>query len=221
MDYQFEKFCHAAQLTEEIKTSSIVASLDVVYTSGNSTVVSFLDSLSENEEEILQNLVNEHTPIYPETPVLTQPVSILSQPPVSVLSIPSFSAKTLTLSNGTVKKIFARNTGFRQELTSGTNTISYSLTYQWCKIIGVEVVGAETGDYCDFEVYDNSLGTYSGYPNLKLNQFAYTVNIPKDYYIRLSQFDADIYQGMVIKVTYYSISNKTVGINLIMNEIKD
>jgi len=139
---------------------------------------------------------------------------------VETTSTPAFAAKTLVI-NGVTKKLFARNTGFQQALDQGANTINYSLTYPWCKILGVEVVGAETLDYCDFEVYDNAQGSYSGVPNLKLNQFAYSVNIPKDYYIRLSQFDADIYQGMVIKITYNSVSAKSVGINLIMNEVKD
>lgn len=138
----------------------------------------------------------------------------------TIQSIPSFTAKTVTINNVN-KKLYARNTGFQQALTQGSNVIEYSLTYPWCKILGVEIVGAETLDYCDFEVYDNAQGTYSGVPNQKLNQFAYSVNIPKDYYIRLSQFDADIYQGMVIKVTYNSVSAKTIGINLIMNEVKD
>lgn len=135
-------------------------------------------------------------------------------------SIPAFASKTVVV-NGATKKLFARNTGFQQALNQGSNIITYTLTYPWCKILGVEVIGAETLDYCDFEVYDNAQGTYSGVPNYKLNQFAYSVNIPKDYYIRLSQFDADIYQGMVIKITYNSVSAKTVGFNIIMNELKD
>jgi hypothetical protein len=138
----------------------------------------------------------------------------------NIQSIPSFTAKTVTINN-TTKKLFARNTGFQHAMSVGANTVTYTLTYPWCKILGVEVIGAETLDYCDLEVYDTAAGTYSGVPNYKLNQFAYSVNIPMDYYIRLSQFDADIYQGMVIKITYNSVSAKTVGFNIIMNELKD
>jgi hypothetical protein len=138
----------------------------------------------------------------------------------SIQSIPSFTSKTVTI-NGTVKKLFARNTGFQHAMSVGANVVEYALTYPWVKILGVEVIGAETLDYVDLQVLDNSLGSYSGVPNLVLNQFAFSVNIPKDYYIRLSQFDADLYQGMKIKFTYNSVSAKTVGFNLIMNELKD
>jgi len=70
------------------------------------------------------------------------------------------------------------------------------------------------------KVYDTATGTYSGVPNYMLNQFAYSVNIAKDYYVRLSQFDADLYTGMIIQFTYNSVSDKTIGFNLIMNEVK-
>jgi hypothetical protein len=131
------------------------------------------------------------------------------------LATTAFSSKVF----GT-KKLFARNTGFQQALAVGANIVNYTATYPWCKILGVEVVGGETGDYADFRVYDTPAGTYSGVPNLLLNQFAYSVNIPKDYYQRVSQFDADLYAGMIIRIDYTSVSAKTVGFNLVMNEVK-
>jgi len=75
-------------------------------------------------------------------------------------------------------------------------------------------------DTAELRVYDNASGTYSGFPNALLNQFGYTLNMAKDYYARTSPFDADLYQGMVLKLTYVSISNKRIGINIIMNEVK-
>ena len=137
----------------------------------------------------------------------------------SVQNIPAFGAKTF-LHNGAVKKLYARNTGVQQALLAGANTISYTMTYAWAKIIGVEVINAEPLDYVDLKVKDTAAGLYSGVPNYVLNQFAYSHNIPKDYYIRTAQFDADLYVGMVIEVTYNSVSAKTVGINFILNEVK-
>lgn len=131
----------------------------------------------------------------------------------------SFTAKTL-ISNGVVKKLFARNTGMQFAVSAGTNTLTYTATYPWVKILGVECIGAETLDTVDMKVYDNASGTYSGVPNYLLNQFAYSVNVGKDYYIRTSQFDADLYTGMIIQFTYNSVSAKTIGFNLIMNEVK-
>lgn len=140
-------------------------------------------------------------------------------PSSTIQSSPAFTAKTVNV-NGVIKKLFARNTGMQFAVTTGANTLTYTATYAWAKILGVECIGAETLDTVDMKVYDTAAGTYSGVPNYMLNQFAYSVNIPKDYYVRLSQFDADLYVGMIIEFTYNSVSNKTIGFNLIMNEVK-
>jgi hypothetical protein len=138
---------------------------------------------------------------------------------VSVQSAPPFGAKS-QLINGVNKKFYARNTGLQQDVTTGSNDISFTISYPWVKIIGVECIGAELMDTAELRVYDNNLGTYSGVPNAMLNQFGYTLNMGKDYYARFSSFDADIYQGMVLKITYVSVSDKRVGMNIIMNEVK-
>lgn len=138
---------------------------------------------------------------------------------VTVQSLPSFGAKTF-LSGTTTKRLFARNTGKAFAVTTGSNDLNYTAAYAWVKIIGLECIGAEIGDYAELRVYDNASGTYSGVPNALLNQFGYTLYMAKDYYVRISQFDSDIYTGMVLKVTYNSISNKNVYINYLMNEAK-
>jgi len=136
-----------------------------------------------------------------------------NKPPSTLIS--AFTAKTF----GT-KKLFARNTGIQQDLTAGSNTISYTINYPWVKIIGIEAIGTEALDTAELRVYDNASGTYSGVPNAILNQFGFTLNMAKDFYSRASQFDADLYQGMILKITYVSISDKRVGMNIIMNEVK-
>lgn len=138
----------------------------------------------------------------------------LANRPVAVTQA-SFAAKTL----GT-KKLFARNTGQQYAVTAGANVLTYTATYPHVKVIGVEVVGCEALDTGSMKVYDDASGTYSGVPNALLNQFGYTINLPKDFYRREAAFDADLYQNMVIKIEYNSVSNKTVGINFIMNELK-
>jgi hypothetical protein len=67
---------------------------------------------------------------------------------------------------------------------------------------------------------DSSAGTYSGYPNFKLNQFGFSANLGKDYYQQNTNYDADLYQGMQLKFTYNSKSAKTIGINFNLNEVK-
>jgi len=138
---------------------------------------------------------------------------------VTVNSVPPFGAKSQVIS-GVLKKFYSRNTGIQYDLTTGSNDINFTISFPWVKIIGIECIGGEILDTAELRVYDNSVGTYSGVPNALLNQFGYTLNMAKDYYARSSPFDADLYQGMLLKITYVSISDKRVGMNIIMNEVK-
>lgn len=140
------------------------------------------------------------------------------QSPVIVNSTPPYGAKTINI-NGVIHNLYARYIGFQQSLTSGSNVISYTSTYPWGKVLGVEVINCEALDTADFKVYDTSTGTYSGVANKLLNQFSFSCNMPKDFYLRMAEFDADLYAGMIIQITYNSISAKTLGINLILNQV--
>lgn len=138
---------------------------------------------------------------------------------VLVASSPAFGAKSFIV-NGVVKSLFARFTGIQYAITTGANVLEYTATFPWVKIIGLEVVNCEALDTVSLKVYDTAAGTYSGVPNYMLNQFSFSLNLAKDYYIKMSQFDADLYQGMLIKFDYNSISAKTIGVNLLINEVK-
>lgn len=139
---------------------------------------------------------------------------------VNVQSAPAFGAKTIIVA-GQLKRLFARFTGFQSSVSLGANTITYTATYPWAKMIGIEVVNCDQLDTADLKIYDTAGGTYSGVPNALLNQFSYSLNLPADYYLKMAQFDADLYAGMVIKITYNSVAvlPKTVGINLLLNEV--
>lgn len=119
------------------------------------------------------------------------------------------------------KKLYKRVHGISESLSSGSNTVSYTITYPWCKINAIEVIGAELGDTMSLKVKDDASGTYSGTANYVLNQFGFDVNIAKDYYEHKSEFDADLYVDMVLEITYTSQSAKSIGINFILNELKD
>lgn len=129
----------------------------------------------------------------------------------------AFSAKTLP--NG--KKLYKREHGIQSTLTTGVNTVTFTVPYAWVKIIGLELIGGETLDTVDFFVLDSTSGTYSGVPNYTLNQFGFNVNVAPGEYKENNNYDADLYSGMQIKIVYNSISNKTVGINYKLNEVKD
>lgn len=138
---------------------------------------------------------------------------------INVQNQPPYGSKTVTI-GGVVKKLFARFTGVQFSVVSGPNTLVYTSTFPWAKLIGVEVVNCEALDTADFKVFDTAAGTYSGYPNALLNQFSFSLNLPKDFYQRMAQFDADIYAGMIIQITYSSQTNKNIGINFLLDEVK-
>jgi hypothetical protein len=117
------------------------------------------------------------------------------------------------------KKLFKRVSGIQSAVTTGSNTIVYTIPYSWVKITGLEIVSGENLDTINVQVLDSVSGTYTTVPNMYLNQFAFSMNISKDYYEHKSEYDADLYMGMQIKITYTSLSSKTVGINFILNEV--
>jgi hypothetical protein len=204
----------------EISNSSITIAVDIPCTSmlGEQLTIAFKADLPDADKTALDAIVAAHTgEALADTSV--QNVVIQSQPAITVESTPPFGAKTIVV-GGVVKKLYARYVGFQQALTVGENTISYTATFPWAKVLGVEAINCEALDVVDFAVYDTPAGTYSGVPNLLLNQFGFSTNLPKDYYERMAKFDADLYAGMIIKVKYTSVSAKTIGINIIMDEVK-
>lgn len=213
-EYDFtQQVDYTSVLAINIQASSIVTALDHIGTTGSGptmiVAVWFKDVLSTGDQTTLISLMASYINTAP--PAIT-PLVVINN------ALPPFGAKTLVVS-GVTHKLFSRFTGFQQSLSPGSNTITYTSTYPWAKLLGVEVINSEALDYVDFKVYDNSSGTYSGVANALLNQFSYSLNIPKDYYQRNAQFDADIYVGMIIQITYTSVSAKTVGFNLFLNQV--
>lgn len=138
---------------------------------------------------------------------------------VSIASAPSFGAKTF-YQDGVLKKLFARFTGQVFELDVGNNVLDFAIPYAWVKMVGLELIGGEIGDIASLKVLDSPEGIYSGIPNFLLNQFGFDVAVAKDFYTRQSQFDSDLYLGMIIRIEYNSISAKTVYFNYLINEVK-
>lgn len=118
------------------------------------------------------------------------------------------------------KKLYKRDTGVSYAVSAGSNTLDFSIPFNKMKVTGVEIIGAELGDWCDFEVNDTPTGAISTIPNLKLNQFGYKVYLAKDFYKRECQYDADVIKDMVVRVVYNSITTKTIYINYIIHEVK-
>jgi len=169
--------------------------------------------LLENNQSAYDAWLQSLRPIInPISPI--QSVSILSQPDHS-----PFAAKNITV-NGILKKFYKRLCGIQQELSIGENIILYTIPYAWVKMTGIELIGGENLDKASLYVLDSTTGNYSGVPNYTLNQFGSNVNVSKDFHNVSSNFDADLYIGMQIKIVYISLSAKTVGLNIDLIEVK-
>ena len=193
------------RLTQEIQKSTIVTALDSMTYTGSNLDILFKDVLISGDQTTLGTLVTNHGG------------TSLALPPdvVTVLSIPAFAAKTL----GT-KSLFKRVVGIKATLAIGNNTVLYTETFPWVKFIGIEFFGSELGDSASLYVLDSATGQLTGVANYQLNQFGFTANLAKDFYVQKSEFDADLYAGLQIKILYNSMTAKTVGINFVMNEVK-
>lgn len=197
-------------LQVSINSSTIVIVLDHCNLLGSALDTVFRADLSAADQTTLANIITAHTGVSTPTAVIIQPVSVSSAPAPA-----PFAAKTI----GT-KKLFKRVNGIQSAVIIGSTDIIFTVAYAWCKITGLELIGSETLDRVSLYILDSSTGTYSTIANGMLNQFGFNVNVAKDYYNHTSEYDADLYQNMQIKVSYTSISAKTIGINFILNEVK-
>ena len=134
--------------------------------------------------------------------------------PPSVAVAP-FATKTVG-----AKKLFKRAHGIQADLASGSNTVIFTIPYAWAKLSGITIVGGELGDFTDLFILDSTGGTYSGVANYQLNKFGFATNVAKDYHEEKSNYDADLYLNMQIKISYTSMTAKTIGINFDLNEVK-
>jgi len=197
-------------LQVSIRASAIATVLDHCNLLGSALDIIFRADLSATDQTTLGSIVSAHTGVPLPDPVIIQPVSVSSAPAPA-----PFAAKTI----GT-KKLYKRVNGVQSAVIVGSTDILFTVPYAWCKITGLEIIGGELLDKISLYVLDSVTGAYSGSVNAVLNQFGFTVNTAKDYYNHSSEYDADLYQGMQIKVTYISISAKTIGVNFILNEMK-
>lgn len=118
------------------------------------------------------------------------------------------------------KKLYKREHGKTFQVQAGSTDCIFTIPYPWVKITGIEIIGGEFGDTCDLMILDSASGTYSTIPNYKLNQFGFDVNVAPGEYEEANQYEADIYQGMQIKIVYKSISAKTIAVNYNLHEVK-
>lgn len=145
--------------------------------------------------------------------LLSNMVVIESQP-----ALYPFAQKKLA--NG--KKLKRRKHGVRKTISANsTDTITLVVPYSHCKIDEVEIVNCSGNDDVDLKVRDNAVGTFSTFPNAVLDQFGFDVCLSDLYYTDASNYDADLYQSMVIEVTFKNNDNedKNIGVNFVLHEV--
>lgn len=109
-----------------------------------------------------------------------------------------------------------------------TANIDYVVGYTKVKFTGAEIFGAELGDYLDFTVHDTATNAISGLDvgtygaNIELNKFGNKVYLTSPYK-NTSQYDATLYQDMIVRARFTNSSNsaKTIYINMELHEVKD
>jgi hypothetical protein len=110
-----------------------------------------------------------------------------------------------------VKSLFNRTHGQTFSLASGSNTLNYTIPYAVCKMNGLEVINAELGDYADFLIVHPTYGT--------LGQFAFSNYLAPGFYSRISNYDSELVQNLIVRMIYNSISAKTLYVNYLLHEV--
>lgn len=209
------------RLEEDIRQSAITVALDAISEDPSDVTITFKDVLGASNESILTGTVfPAHTGLPLEDQVEPQAVDVQS-------SIP-FAAKKI-LVGGEIKSIFKRVHGVSAIIAAGSTVdIDFVVPHPTVKFTGAEVINTHIGDRLDFTVHDNATNTYSGAPvetygaNLQLNQFGFGVYLPDGFYQNTSNYDADLYLGMIIRCSYTNNtgSSKTVYMNPWLHEVK-
>ncbi len=120
------------------------------------------------------------------------------------------------------KRLFRRKHGYTFTLDAeGDTVLEITVPYAHCKIQEADLVWFPEGVTARMKVLDSTAGTYSGTPNLVLNEYGSDVVIAKDYFHDKSPYDADVYQNMVLQITFTNPTEvtKRVGMNVVFHEV--
>ena len=120
-------------------------------------------------------------------------------------------------------KLYRRKHGIRDTVEANSTKITqYVVPYARCKIDEIEIVGCTGHDNIDLLVRDTAFGSYSGYPNATLEQFGFNVCLADLFYSDTSNYDANLYGGMIIEMHYKNNEEdiKSIGYNIVLHEVK-
>ena len=91
-----------------------------------------------------------------------------------------------------------------------TLTVDYKVPYNHCKIDELEIIGAKEFD-------EISLESIAGLSSLKVG---FDVVLPNGQYKDKSDYDADLYKDMIIRLTYLPETDGRVGFNIVLHELR-
>lgn len=208
--YSFTKIVASDRLAQEISDSSITVALDYITTNGSTLNVTFKDSLSTEEENILSTIVTNHTAIPLEENVVKD---------VKVLESPPFAAPTFRTKRSKTASI--------ETVAAGeTKNIDFLLTSElYAHGGGMVYTGAEIGDYVSAEIRDVNGIIPEAYRAALCENWptvaSYIIGewVPKGdgrYEINNYPLNAKITPGLYLRINYNACnagSDRKVGIN--------
>lgn len=110
---------------------------------------------------------------------------------------------------------------------NSTANLDFPIPYNICLFAGAEIFGTEIGDQVNFKLLDDAINTYSQAPveqvgaNYMLMQFGFGLFMPGGPYKNTSDYDAELYNGMIIRCEYTNNTNtdKTIYMNPEIHEV--
>jgi hypothetical protein len=128
---------------------------------------------------------------------------------------PVFSSKKIG-----AKKLYTRATGQIFALAAGANTLDFTIPFNEVKFNGLEIDKSKFGEKVSLKILDTASGSISGVPNYVLNQFGFDINLPDGFYRRMSDYDADLFLGLQIRIEYFAVEARNIGVNYMLHELK-
>lgn len=119
-------------------------------------------------------------------------------------------------------KLSRRKHGYKFNIPANTMVeIEIPVPYSKCKLDSVEIIGCDKGDCASFKVLDDDLGTLSGTPKATINQYGFAVNLAQDFYKDHSDYAADLFTGLYLKIEYQESNgiDKEIYINMDFHEV--
>lgn len=205
---------------------------------GYSVLASGEHDIFKDQELIFSSddrLINDLTSIPAEASLIVSGIELFGSDAIKELLSTSVKVEEMPFSYPFAKKqlpdgkkLKRRKHGKRMTCPGNAETkITMAVPYVHCKIDEVEITQCSGNDDLDLKVVDTEAGTYTqmftgtAVPNAVLDQFGFDIAMSDMYYSDSSNYDADLYQGMVIEVTYKNkeSESKNIGVNFVLHEV--